>query len=72
MWINVGKQLINLDQVSRVELAKSYLYLYGRDQSGNRPVGENGTMLASLRCDGEPQAQERYDKLVKLIQAIEV
>ena len=37
MWINVGKQLINLDQVSRVEVAKSYLYLYGKDHCRRPP-----------------------------------
>lgn len=72
MWINVGKQLINLDQVSRVEIAKSYLYLYGKDTAAQRSGAENGTMLASLRCGSEAEAQERYDRLVKLIQAVEI
>jgi len=72
MWINVGKQLINLDQVSRIEVAKSYLYLYGKDTTSTRPGTESATMLASLRCNSEAEAQERYERLVKLIQAIEV
>jgi len=72
MWINVGKQLINLDQVSRVEVAKSYLYLYGKDPAVPRPGGENGAMLASLRCNSEAEAQQRFERLTKLIQAIEI
>jgi hypothetical protein len=71
MWINVGKQVINLDQVARIELAKSYLYLYGKDPGGPRSGAENGAMLASIRCNSESEAQERYDALVKLIGAID-
>jgi hypothetical protein len=72
MWINVGKQVINLDQVARIEVAKNYLYLYGRDQAGTRAGAENAVMVASLRCESEADAMVRYDKLVKLIAAIEV
>lgn len=71
MWINIGKQAINLDQVARIEVAKSYVYLYAKDPGAARSAVETAPILASIRCNSEAEAQERFDRVVKLIGAVE-
>jgi hypothetical protein len=65
VWMNIGKQLINLDKVASIEVAKNYVYLYGNDgPSGSKSTADGASNLPiSVRCNTDMEAQERYEKM---------